>query len=398
MITTYPLEWLDSLILQTLNPEKTNISNLSAHDLALMTESLSKESQKTQIQLKKQLFSLKKKKQISLLVCKYHCTLVFLLDNVTEYQKNSVLQNGILQSIIDHIISTLNDLLSFIESRYCNYLSLRQRVPMSSVLVFRKEILIRLENIKTKKITSKRDGQIIEIVFTALSDSNLHKSQCKITYREILYYEELLGYLDAITDTQDHSGLFSEIDKLLIEMNFNYHPYISYFIDQIKNRIAIQENIIDKINVLLLFNKEFSQLLPNEKNAFDATLQSIKDVVGNWFKQEIFYLEKKQELVLKTNSGDLKPISETTVLNSKIECDLSGDQIALILRATDEARVIRARSMNYFFKMIVPHLSTPFKKDLSYHSVRSKSYTPEERDKEITIQTLERIIKKIKSY
>jgi hypothetical protein len=72
--------------------------------------------------------------------------------------------------------------------------------------------------------------------------------------------------------------------------------------------------------------------------------------------------------------------------------------MGLILRATDESRILKARSMSHIFKTIVPHLSTPFKKDLSYQSVRSKSYNAEERDKEIAIQTLEKIIKKIRTY
>ena len=79
-------------------------------------------------------------------------------------------------------------------------------------------------------------------------------------------------------------------------------------------------------------------------------------------------------------------------------CVLSTDQTALILRAADELKIIIAKSMNEVFKTIVPHLSTPYKENLSYDSMRSKSYAAETRDKEIAIQTLEKIIKKIKEY
>jgi hypothetical protein len=54
--------------------------------------------------------------------------------------------------------------------------------------------------------------------------------------------------------------------------------------------------------------------------------------------------------------------------------------------------------MNEVFKTIVPHLSTPYKENLSYDSMRSKSYVAETRDKEIVIETLEKMIKKIKGY
>jgi hypothetical protein len=54
--------------------------------------------------------------------------------------------------------------------------------------------------------------------------------------------------------------------------------------------------------------------------------------------------------------------------------------------------------MNEVFKTIVPHLSTPYKENLSYDSMRSKSYVAEERDKKTAIETLEKLIEKIKSY
>ena len=82
----------------------------------------------------------------------------------------------------------------------------------------------------------------------------------------------------------------------------------------------------------------------------------------------------------------------------KVMCALSTDQTGLILRAADELRILVAKSMREIFKTIVPHLSTPYKKDLSYDGMRSKSYVAEEKDKQIAIETLQRIIKKIEEY
>jgi hypothetical protein len=79
-------------------------------------------------------------------------------------------------------------------------------------------------------------------------------------------------------------------------------------------------------------------------------------------------------------------------------CALSTDQTALILRAAAELGILKARSLNEMFKTIVPHLSTPFKENLSYDSMRSKSYVAEERDKEKAIEALEKIIDWINEY
>ena len=117
-------------------------------------------------------------------------------------------------------------------------------------------------------------------------------------------------------------------------------------------------------------------------------------------EQEIIYMEKKIEQSLipskEIERNNIK-LNEKSIDN-KITCLLSADQIALILRAGDESRILNAKSMSAVFKTIVPYLSTPYKTELSYHSVRSKSYNAEDKDKEIAIETLEKIIKKIKSY
>lgn len=153
-----------------------------------------------------------------------------------------------------------------------------------------------------------------------------------------------------------------------------------------------------RINRLLYYQKEFDRIHSDERISFDPSRSNIKCVLENWFKQEINYLERNLELAIQTHIETDHNINSISGSETKIECDLSADQIALILRAADESRIVKARSMNHFFKMIVPYLSTPFKKELSYQSVRSKSYNAEDRDKFIAVQTLEKIIKKINSY
>jgi hypothetical protein len=82
----------------------------------------------------------------------------------------------------------------------------------------------------------------------------------------------------------------------------------------------------------------------------------------------------------------------------KIICKLSIDQIGIILKAADDTKLIIARSLSQVFKSIVPYLSTGSKTSLSWDSMRSNSYHPEKRDKEIAIAALEALIKKIREY
>lgn len=399
MIKTHPLEWLDSLILQTFDPKNATGSLISESTLSLTSENIAKESQKIQIQLKNEVFSLRKKRQIRLLVRKYHSTLIFLLDNVIENRKNEVFNTPKLSISIDSIIGSLDELLSFVETRFSNYLSLDERVPITYLIVSRKELAVKLDKLKRKKMNKELNQNILTIVIAVLY--NLIKSDkgYKITYRQILYQKELFKNIDDFDDAGEKLNLYTSFDELLVRLNFNAQEYINSVINRIVSNLDTQTSLIDRMSKLLFIFKEFRQLYSNERIMFEPRQQNIKSVLHNWFKHEIAYLEREIEVNPSLRIGlQPKQIEAGVTLENKIECILSTDQMGLILRATDESRILKARSMSQIFKTIVPHLSTPFKKDLSYQSVRSKSYNAEERDKEIAIQTLEKIIKKIKSY
>ena len=399
MIKTHPLEWLDSLILQTFDPKNTAGNSISESTLSLTSENIAKESQKIQIQLKNEVFSLRKKRQIRLLIRKYHSTLIFLLDNVIENRKNTIFNAPNLSTSIDTIISALEELLSFIEIRFATYLSLDERVPITYLIVSRNELHLKLDKLQRKKWQNEIHQNIMESVISVLYQLIQSNRGYKITYRQILYQKELFKSIDDFDESEKSVDIYTSLDELLIRLNFNAQVYITCLINRIVSNLDMQTTLTDRMSKLLFIFKEFCQLYSNESIMFEPSQQNIKSVLHNWFKHEVAYLEREIELNASSRIGvQTKNIDATVALENKIECILSTDQMGLILRATDESRILKARSMSQIFKTIVPYLSTPFKKDLSYQSVRSKSYNAEERDKEIAIQTLEKIIKKIKSY
>lgn len=400
MIKIYPLEWLDNLIIQTLKPENINSTSITKHDLALINSDLSKESKKIQIQIKNEVFAIRKKRQIRLLVRKYHSSFIFLLDNIVENKNNQLFQNDELAAIADIIISSIDGLLSFIEARFASFLSLDHRVPLTYSIVSRNELQLKIRKLKSKKIVFDTDKNMLNVVINSLNEVLQSSIGYKSTYRHLLYQKELLRKIEQFDFSKESDIFFTEFDELLIEANFNGSDYVHSLSDRISARLEIQLNLKDRMNDLLYLFKEFNQFHSSEKFSFDPCQKNIKESLSVWFRNEIDYL--KQRMKLSGEGNTVGPIQQTKekdeLIQNKIECILSSDQIALILRASDESRILRAKSMSQVFKTIVPYLSTPFKKDLSYQSVRSKSYNAEERDKEIAIEILEKIINKIQSY
>lgn len=226
MTQTYLLEWLDLTVTSTLNPNKTDLTMITPIQSRAIIEKATEQTVLIQSQFTIQVFSLTKEKQIKILVGNYHSSLLFLLDKIREINNRNDFDGDSLKEVARTLISCLDELIIFVQSRFANYLGAPSQIIQS-----------------------------------------------------------------------------------------------------------------------------------------------------------------------KTNN-----LSVIDFPSGKVLCKLSTDQTALILRASDELKILISKSMNHLFKTIVPFLSTPNKVNLSYNAMRSKAYVAEERDKEIAIETLERMIKQIKEY
>lgn len=393
MNNNYPLEWLDTLVLLHFNPDKTDVSRLSEDELAVISEHIVKESGRIQIRIKNEIFNLRRKRQIRLLVRKYHSTLIFLLDTIVDSHKCSAFQKPLLAAAAAAVVKCLDDLLSFLEKRFSHYLSLDERVPITYLMVSRKELQLKLKNLKKRKTENEEVRQVLTVVIKELELSLSIQDRSRITFRQLLYERTLLNELEQASIVETY-GLFSMLDHVLIGLNFNSTVYMELLAQRLVSKLEKEEELSQKLSLLSYYSKEFNQLYSDEKLFFKAGTQHLKTVLGNWFVHETQYLERQLELMAVSSKG----MVAHDKTENKLECDLSADQIGIILRAADEARVVKSRSMSLVFQRIVPHLSTAFKRDLSYQSVRSKSYNAEENDKNIAIMTLEKMIKKIRSY
>jgi hypothetical protein len=85
-------------------------------------------------------------------------------------------------------------------------------------------------------------------------------------------------------------------------------------------------------------------------------------------------------------------------LMNKILCALSADQIGILIRAAFDVKLIIGKSFRKVCKAIAPFISTPWKDEVAWDTIRSHAGRPEDRDKAIAIETLEKMIVQIKGY
>ncbi len=396
----YPLEWLDILVTITFNPHRTDVASINNDQLDYIINRIPEENLRLQSLIKSQIFSSNNEEEITLLIKQYHSSLIALLDHTLENQSSS--QKSNLKDVYKVLISNIDELLSFIETRFSHHLSPEERVPKTYLSVTQKKLKKKLQKLKSINSNSSTSNPAFEIVLTRLYHFvNTNCLQYEVTFRDIFYKRALIRGLEDIDWSKEETEAYSPLDELLIYLNYNSKAYMNLLTHDLAAQINSYDTSIEKMEWLYYYYKAFNQLHRKPGMILNPNYHNLETILGNWFTQEILYLEKKLHLsVVPLQSKKEIPVNKqlTPKEKQKVLCMLSTDQIGLILRASDELRVLVAKSMSQVFKTIVPHLSTPYKENLSYDGMRSKSYVAEERDKQIAIETLERIIKKIKEY
>ncbi len=396
----YALEWMDTLITMTLNPAKNKLSSIQNEDISNLLTQVKTERDKVMGTIKSLVFSMESEDKIVFGIKQFHSSLIALLDQAL---RNKICNSRYpeLKQILNELIRCISELLAFIESRFIDFLNLNGNVPTAYLNIIKKELFIKIEAIQNRLNSNFHLQPAFEIMIQSLVNFlNYSPDEHSFTFQEIRYIKELCKEFDHIEITEN-TKVFSQIDELLISWNFNDVRYIAYLTERLSQLVSSQEKAGDRIESLLFYFKSFKQLNKKQSVIFNLKYSSLNDEICNWFFQEILYLEKKMRLSVipsQVHAEFTKSKANPVKQKQKVMCMLSTDQTGLIIRAADEARILVAKSMSEVFKTIVPHLSTPYKEDLSYDGMRSKSYVAEDRDKQIAIETLERIIKKIKQY
>ena len=197
-----------------------------------------------------------------------------------------------------------------------------------------------------------------------------------------------------------HQLQIEELERLQEKVNletwevFRYLKAETFYIFSHKK----MKTIVQKYNRELLLLKQqaagnlekypHSHLLKITGDLVVKNLNELSTAIEKWYPE---YLPEQIN-----NSGDKLKLPDKDPF--KIICELSVDQMGIMLKAADDIKLIVSRSLSMVFKSIVPYLSTSKKKELSWDSMRSNSYHPEERDKEVAIVALEKMIGKIKAY
>ncbi len=391
---TYKLEQLDRLVTDAALGTLGNKFILSEEDGSRILYETLEETEKLKELLVREIFSFSKEKEIEIYIKNYQTSLTHVLDRLYYQllQLKDPGQSGI--AFYQNLFKLIQALLSFIEERFSKYFDKSAKVPDVYLVLTRDEIQEKLgalaQIIKDKCSDDPISTQIAQKLVEFVAPSTI----TTLTYRDIMFYKELVKELEDLSLWERRGGIYSGLQQLLIYLNYNDKEFINGLVNQFKQVLQSKNDLNDKIDRLLIYSKEINQLQLKPDTAFLDRHPSVKNQLSNWFAEELAYLERKLK-GLQTSGSLLSPLASP---KPKVVCHLPVDQLGILFRAAADIKIISTSSQKVLFDHIAPWLSTLHRSVLSAESMRSKSYSPEKKDQEALKDILMQLFRQVGKY
>lgn len=252
---------------------------------------------------------------------------------------------------------------------------------------------------------SSKLSNSLEIIKANLAKvaSHLKDEPFKNQTEEICYFKELsskfysfwifaiesyqLG-LNAPCGTLETCRVYFEEELKIIQRYFNQNAFYYHY---------YKSGACELDTICFVRGGQMESIPISEIHLSDNDLNTSFDLL---FAKFIAYEKLQNYILLKLNGDDDNIESGRVAVEPKktTKINLSVDQIGLIARAADDARLLNGRSFRKICEELAPYIATSEKEHISSNSLRSNAYLAEFSDKENVIKTLKKMIDFIKGY
>lgn len=264
----------------------------------------------------------------------------------------------------------LEKLLRFIEKEYRNYLNVNIKIPYRSTFIKEFEITKKLKKVKSQLLRSNINDQLLKLVNEPLLKIATINIQEKLTYYEFNYCSEFIMAFYKQINFADMSE--ETIKEFLFDLNFNSLQFFKYLTFEILQELEMQENNIQKIDVLYQFLKNYNQKQSRNYIKYKTNLPSLKEQITSWIEEEIDYLTKK----IKLEANQITNISNNEE-KIKLLTGLSVAQLSCFFGLLMETGIIKHKNQTDVFRFISENFKTNNTEKISVDSIKVKYYNVE---------------------
>lgn len=359
--------------------EEIEISNLSnEHRFFLYCyHSLKNENDKIKKINKETIFNFKSKERVEQYIHKKQYALENLanrlIKDINPVNPSDIYRFSSNYDKIDCLKITyiyLEKLLRFIEKEFKNYLNVNIQIPYRSILVKEFEITHKLKELKSRLLGSNISDQLLKLVYEPLLKIATINIQEKLTYYDFNYCSDFISVLHYQIDFEN--SIEDTISECLFELNFNSLQFFKYLTYNILQDLEVQENNIQKIDVLYRLMKNYNQKQSRNFLKYKANLPPLKEQIINWIEEEIEYLTKK----IKLEANQLTNVSNNEE-KIKFLTNLSVAQLSYFFGLLMEAGIIKHKNQTDVFRFISENFKTSHAEKISVDSIKVKYYNVE---------------------
>lgn len=267
--------------------------------------------------------------------------------------------------LYEELFQCLEYLLKCIETQFSKYFDLDIKIPDAHRWKMAPVIRSNLHYLQTAFKKNEVPEDLIKIACHPLDDFLLPGEV--VTFRDLLFLKELQRELIAVAKERENTYSTQQIVSLMLYLNFNSIRFFNYYIEQI---CEAGKDYTDQIQFYSTKMKYINQVPVIPRLVYRSQLPSIRDQIGSWISEELYFLEKRQQILSQV------PAQTPMVMENepKVHTSLSVAHLSLAVKLLVDAKVITNKNHTELLKVVARNFRTDKREQISEDSLRNKSY------------------------
>ena len=364
---------LEQIVSVILDPKKIREDQLNAEFLSECRLLSITEKERIKKQFILEVFNSGDDSRIKLYIQQHQRAIIGLADLLFNYLQangdkniNRVTKQKAITELYEVLYIYLEDLLYFIEKNFPKHFDRDLKIPDLYRWKIAAEIKNGLKLIKTSLQRIKVNDALIKVICHPFEDYQIPEKL--ISYRELFYLKELQREILLAAERKE-----TDIINLLHYLNFNSIRFFNFYILQLGELTKGIDSDTGLIEYFSLKMKILNQVPMKPGFAYRPQLPSIRDQIGTWITEELYFLEKRRQLNVPLNV--LK--SDEPVVTPKVQTSLSVAHLSLGLKLLMDAGVITNKNSTEVMRMVARNFRTEKRESISEDSLRNKVYNIE---------------------
>lgn len=314
--------------------------------------------------------------------------LVYLANKVIVYKDNVMPKVGFYLSnfylsFCNEIQDCLEFLLLFIEKFFSQYFDHDAAIAESHLRLLEFELTDTL--IKFEQLPYNEQDKELCILVGSILQNRIIERLTPFAYRKAFYFREVINLVLSVPE---------DLEKELVYLNFNDPVFYQYCSKRISEVLLKKESVQDQILYMQFRIKEFKQLKTRPNFIYRLDCPNISQWLSEWLFEEIVFHEKSILPIIS-----MPPIVSDRLEPGKYELSLSVGQLGLLLCLFIDNCMPNHPAHKKIAMVIAKNFITKRagkREDISWESLLGKFYKHDKATKDIVVEILLRMIKKVK--